>query len=252
MGNPIIFGGVGSPQDIYETSTVQYHRVGERGHLADRAFRYARITGTSIATNVLAQSPAVVALHTSQTGALTGFTVGSKSFTAVLGATAADAEQYQDGYIKIQSSTLGAGQMYKIYGHGAVASAGTGRFGLYDSILTTPTGTVTWSLIRNPWADSIVTPVTTQTNMNCGVPQIATGTGTAAAPVFVWMQTWGLCSVLGDTTDTVAGSGVLGQGATAGTVALELTTTITQRVGTSFASLATNDVYQTVFLSIAP
>ena len=252
VGNPIIYGGVGSPQSVYETSTVQYHRTGQRGHLADRVFCYAKVTGTSIAPNVLAQSPVVVANHTSQTGALVGFTAGSRQFTAVLGATAADANQYEDGYIKIQSSTLGSGQIYKLQSHGAVGSAGTGTFLTYDPIVTTTTGTTTWSLIRSPWAEPIITPVTTQTNMNCGVPLVATGTGTATAPVFVWLQTWGMCSVLGDTTDLAAGTGVLGQGATAGTVALEAAASITQRPGICFATLATDNVFQSIFLRIAP
>ena len=250
MDNPVIYGGVASPQSAYETSATKYHAIGELGILADRVFRYARVSGTSIANNVLCQSPVVVGNHTAQTGALTGFSIGRRTFTAVLGATAADADQYTDGYIKIQSSTIGAGQIYKIAGHGAIGSAGTLPITLYDSIITTPTGTVTWSLVRNPWSDIIITPVTTQTNMNCGVPLVTTGTGTAVAPVYVWLQTRGLASVLGGTSDIVAGTGIIGQGSTAGTVAVEAATDITQRVGVGFASLITDNIYQTVFLMI--
>ena len=252
MANPIVYGGVGSPQSVFDTTTTQYHNIGTRGHLDDRVFYYTRINGTAIGPNLLAQQAVPVANHVTETGTLTGFTAGSKSFTAVLGATASTANQYESGYFKIQSSTLGPGQLVKLNKHGAVASAGTATFSTPDTIVTTPTGTVTWSLFRNPWADPIVTPITTQTGINVGVPLVSTGTGTDADPRYCWMQTWGVCSVLGDTTNTVVGSGVLGQSATAGAVALELATTITQRPGVAMETLATDDVYQLVFLQIAP
>jgi hypothetical protein len=251
MSNPVIPGGVGSPQSIYETSTTQHHRIGERGMLSDRSFRYARSTDTSgIVVGSLLQSAAPVSAHVSETGTLTGFTVGKTKFTAVLGAAASHLNQYEDGYIKIQSSTLGAGQKYKLLKHAAVSSAGTASFETEYPILITPTGTVTWSLTANRWADVIIQP-TTITSSAAGVNNVAIPVASTTAPVYCWVQTWGSTSVLIDTSAIVAGSGVI-VGANAGTVGVAVETDIKQRVGIAEEAITTDTIFCDVFLQIAP
>ena len=252
MANPRLLNGAASPQSVYETGTTRHHRVGARGTLDDRVFRYASLSNaTGVVANNLCQGAIPTANHVTETGTLTGFTVGSTSFTAVLGATLAHTNMYAEGYIKIQSSTLGLGQIYKLRDHESVASAGTASFTTYDPIVTTPTGTVTWSLIQNPWADIIITPITTLTQIQVGVPLLAIPAASTTTPVYCWVQTWGICSVLGDTSDTVVGSAVIGS-AVVGSVGVAVETDIKQRVGISMETLTTNTVHQTVFLQIAP
>jgi hypothetical protein len=252
MANPVIPGGVGSPQAIYETSTTQHHRIGERGMLSDRSFRYARsIDASGIVLGSLLQSAAPEAAHVSETGTLTGFTAGRQDFTAVLGAAAAAANRYESGFIKIQSSTLGAGQIYRLVGgHGAVASAGTISLRTEHPIVTTPTGTVTWSLTPNRWADVIIQP-TTITSTSAGVNLVAIPAASATAPVFCWVQTWGSTSVLIDTSAIVAGSSVI-VGANAGTVGVAVETDIKQRIGVAEEAITTDSIFCNVFLMIAP
>jgi hypothetical protein len=145
--------------------------------------------------------------------------------------------------------------MYKLQAHPAITSGQVAApFELQDPVVTTIANGAVWSLVGNPWADIIITPVTTQTNMNCGVPLVAVGTGTEAAPIYTWLQTWGTCSVLGDTVALVAGTGILGQGAAAGSVTTELAAgaSLTQRVGIGYISNATASVHKIIFLQIAP
>lgn len=251
MANPRSLNGVSSPQSVYQTSTTAYHRVGARGILDDRIFHYACLSGTTgVVANNLVSGIAPNSAHTTETGTLTNFTVGSSQFTAVLGASAAIQNEYAEGYIKIESSTLGAGQIYKLRDHEAVASAGTATFLLYDPVVTTPTGTVTWSLIHNPWAHVVISPVTTIVAMSAGVPLVTVPAAAATTtPVFFWAQTWGPCSVLGDTSDTVVGSQVV-TSAVVGSIGVG--TGLLQAVGNSLEAMATNTVYQSVYLTIAP
>ncbi len=252
MANLIVTGGVGSPQSIYETSLVQHHRIGERGVLSDRSFHYARSIDTSgIVIGSLLQSAAPEAAHVTETGALVGFTAGRQEFTATLGAAAAAANRYEDGFFKIQSSTLGLGQIYKLIGgHGAVLSAGVISLKAEYPFVTTPTGTVTWSLTQNRWADVIIQP-TTITTSAAGVNLVAIPVASAAAPTFCWVQTWGSTSVLIDTSAIVAGSSVI-VGANAGTVGVAVETDIKQRIGVAEEAITTDTIFANVFLQISP
>lgn len=260
MANPVLAGGVGSPLAIYESSTTQYHRLGERGILSDRVFHYARVNGTAIGPNLMCQSAAPVANHTTQTGAINGsggqLVAGQKVFTALLGATAATANQYEDGFFKVQSSTLGTGQIYRLNKHGAVGSAATGTFEMEYPVVTATTGTLTWTLLRNQWADVVVAP-TSATAAVSGVTLVSTGTGTDATPQYVWLQTWGPTSVLIDTVDVVLGTQLIRSAATAGAVTTatldgNAATSLPQVVGVALETIATNSIYASVFLTIAP
>src|SRR5512139_1604908 len=109
MGNPTLQNGVASPQHIYDSSTIQYHRIGTRAQLADRSFRYYRLTNaTGVVTNNLCQAAIPVADHTTESGGLGyvgsdtgGIPAGTRVIRANMGATAGHVNQYEDGYIKI-------------------------------------------------------------------------------------------------------------------------------------------------------
>jgi hypothetical protein len=245
MANPVLRNGLASPQSVYATYTSKAHQYGELGYLGDRTFRYARLTDTTaIGAGKLAQQAPPVANHVSETGALSGFTLGSTRFTAVLGATAAFLNEYSDGYIKIESSTLGPGQIYKLRDHAAVASAGTATFELYDPVVITPTGTVTWSLIHNPYASVVIQP-TSITAPAAGGTLVDWAAATTAAPLNGWLQVGGAGSCLLDTTALVAGSACI-VGAVAGAIGVAVETDIKQRVAIATEAMTTDAVYASV------
>jgi hypothetical protein len=254
MANPVLENGLGSPQSIFASSTTQFHPTGTRGTIGDRVYLYARNTSTAIGLGLIAQQAVPVTNHTVQTGALTGVAAGSKSLTAVLGATASHANQYADGFLRIQTATTtGAGQMLKLRPHAAFASAATAAFDLYDPIVTTIAGTVTWSLQGNPGADIVVMPLTTPTAPAAGITVIDVPVGTTTAPVFTWLQTWGPGNVLKQTTAAtlIAGAGVI-IGDLAGTCTVEATGTLTERIGIAQTGLVTVTAFASVYLKIAP
>jgi hypothetical protein len=245
---------------------VQYHRIGTRGQLADRSFRYYRLTNaTGVVAYNLAQNPVAIANYVTQNGGLGaipgtdtgGVPAGSRVIRANMGATAGHDNQYEDGYIKIESGT-GLGQMYKIKKHIAIDSSGAGNiatFELYDDVRTTIATAAVFSLVPNPWADVLIYPGTTATGMAVGVPNHAIPAATTTAPTYGWIQTWGLCSVLNQSGagGCVVASGVIPTGAaTVGAVDVAGETEIKQRIGIAYQTLATDAVYINVFLQIAP
>jgi hypothetical protein len=255
MANPIVEGGYASPLSIYQTTTTRgLHKIGSRATLDDRVFYFGSLSNaTGVVSNNLCQSAIPVANHVTETGATTGLVAGSTRVTLTLGATAAIENQYEEGYLTIESSTLGLGQIRKIRGgHAAVLSGGVITLDLYDPLNITPTGTVTWTLLANPYSNFIITPVTTITGTLVGVPQVAIpAAASTTAPVYAWLQTWGPTSVLKDASTLVVGQGVIAS-ATVGAVGVAVETDIKQRVGIAMGGIATSAVYANVFLQIAP
>lgn len=280
MANPFVNGSnSASPQSVYSTYTDQAHPIGVRATIGDRAFRYSRFTtGTAIGPNKVAQSLPLISNHAAQTGANTGIdTVNATQITVTLGATAAMTDQYRDGYLRIQDATLGLGQFFKLKGHTFVAASGVLTANLYDPVVTATTGTQTWTLTANPWADPVILVASgsTQTGVAVGVPLVniaasTTTTGTSIVPPsgylttsvsgstytytsvqYGWLQTWGPCSVLLDASATVAGSGIIG-GTVAGSVGVAVETDIKQRIGVAMSSLTASGKYHSIFLQIAP
>jgi len=279
MANPVLTNGVGSPQSIFEVSNTEQHPIGTRGVLEDRAFRYGlHVQATAIGPNTLAAAAAPIANHTTETGAITaqpsgavaGTTsiVGAEAVKIALGATLAGQDEYKNGYLKIESATTGAGQFFKLRNFPYTAASGTTDvIGLYDPVVTDTTGTVTWSLVHNPWAYIIQSPVTTIVSMSVGVPLVnfaapatastatagylRTGTATWSKPNYGWFQTWGPCSLLNDTSNLVVGSGLI-TSAVAASSGVAVETDIKQRIGIAMETITTDTIYASVFLQIAP
>lgn len=254
MPNPRLAGGGTSPIGIHETTTdPKGIRIGQRGFIDDRVFYFSRLTsGTAIGAFKLAQAAAPESAHVSETGTLTGTTtVGSTRITAVLGAAAAHANMYENGYLSIQSATTGAGQSFRLKKHAAVASAGTLTADLWEPVVTATSGTTTWSLVQNPWADIIIQP-TTITAPCVGVPQVDFAAASTTAPIYGWVQTWGYSRVLIDTSAFVAGSSFIAGGATAGAAGVAVETDIKQRIGVAMEAIGTDNIYAGAFLMIAP
>ena len=272
MANPVLQNGAASPVSIYETVTENPgHPIGIRGTLDDRSFRFVKfMSGTAIGPNKVAAMAAPVAEHTSE--ANDPWVAGTKVVPFTPAAVIVSQDQYRDGYIKIEGGTNGIGQMYKVTSHGFKDLSAATTFSLYDEVVTTTTGSETATLISNPWSGIVINP-TTAVTAACGVTlanfaAVATSTsavsgylqtaGTVAAPTtytqprFGWVQTWGIASVLLDTSALVAGHGVGLSALTAGACAVAVETDIEQRIGIAMEAMTTDNIYATVFLQIAP
>lgn len=254
---PQLINGKSSPQSVFTTSTTRRHPIGTAGYSDDgRRFRYASLVDTTaIGPNKLAQSCPPVANHVSETGTSTGTTVANtsdsyKSITATLGATAAYADEYENGLFKIESATTGAGQAWRVPGHAAVLSAGVLTFQTKEPVVTATSGTTTWSFVHNPWGSVVIQPTTITANA-AGVTLVNWPAATTAAPIYGWLQTWGQVSCLIDTSNIVAGSGLIPGGTTAGALGVAVETDIKQRVGVAIEALSTDNAYASVFLMIA-
>jgi hypothetical protein len=271
MANPFVEGSnSASPQSIYSTYTTQEHALGSRGKMGDRTFRYVRfLDSTAIGPNKLVQMAPPVPNHVTQTVTLTASgldVVGSTQLTlASVGATAVQENEYLDGYVKVQSSTLGPGQIYKIRSHAYVAASGTVTLNLYDPVVTACTGTLIVTLLHNPWSHVVISPTTitapaagvnlvnfaaATTASSATAGYLQTGTATWTQPRYGWVQSRGVSSCLIDTSDMVAGSGMIQSGATAGALGVAVETDIKQRIAMAMETITTNSIYASVFLQI--
>ena len=176
-----------SDQDIYTANSaggigsgsgtgVQFgrFRLGQRGVTKDgRVFRYARIGAVAAVAGSLYQSSAPVPNHLAMTPSAAS--IGATSVSLTLGATAATANQYAEGYLQVDT-TPGNGISYLVQSHAAIGSAGTGTINIdpESPIQVALTGSSRVGLIANPYADLIVCP-TTVTAVPMGVPLVAAG-----------------------------------------------------------------------------
>lgn len=232
-----------SAQDVYETSTTKLHALGTRA-VADggKIYRYALAGAVNLAAGKTVATPAKVANHTNIAVAAAA-AVGSRSVSVTLGATAATADQYADGFLVV-IDVAGVGTAYRITGHAAIASSGTGTIDLAENIATALTTSSKVSLVYNPWASVVVAPSASGVSqVIAGVPNVAV---TAAS--YFWAQTGGIASVLSDGI-IAKGAGAIPSDAVDGAVETEVAGTVTQRVGV--APEATVDTkYYPILLSI--
>lgn len=273
MANPILMNGVASPVSIYETTTINPgHPIGTRGVLDDRAFHWTKfMDSTAIGPNKLVQAQVPIAGHTSEaTGA--ELTAGATSVTMVISATVAAQDAYKDGYLKVEGGTAGIGQIFRIRTHTYTSDLTTPTTwtlyaNLYDPVTTTTTGSEVLTLVANPWANVVIQPTSvsapavgvTMVNFpaaaTAAVPTYGyerTAVATWTQPVYGWIQTWGVCSVLNGTDNLVCGSGVIPWGTTtAGAIGVAVETDILQRIGVSMETITTDNIYASAFLQIA-
>lgn len=224
MGNPILNGGVASPQGIYEVYQPGgtgvgrgHHRIGTRAVLEDgRVFYYCAhslsttLQGISTSTEAcILTQPAAVANHQNRTVTATA---GAFTATIAIGATAMTEGDYVDGVLLIDSATLGANQARKVKYHGTSAGSTTETITLFDPWNITATGTVTGSLMKNPYRDLVVAPGNSQAATVIGVAQVVVPAGNTNTQYF-WAQTQGWCPM------SAEGSVTVGQPVTVATAA---------------------------------
>ncbi len=181
--------------------------LGTRAVLPDgRVFRYALAGEAITGAGYLVQDPITAANHDMDLVIPTSWAVGDTSVIVTLGATAAAANLYKDGYVYVNDGG-GEGHFYRIKSHAAVASAGNLTAVLQDDekvIVATVAGTSLAGLKQNPYNGVLLYNTTPD-----GVPR-GVATRAIASGSYAWVQTWGDCAAL------INGTVVLGKMVTAG------------------------------------
>jgi hypothetical protein len=228
--------------DLYESSTTQVHRLGERIETTDgRVFRYAKAGASALVAGNVIQSSAQVTTHKVMTPSAAA--IGATSVSATLGATNAVTEnQYADGYL-IVCTTPGNGYAYRISSHPAAAASAACVFTLAEPLNVALTTSSRVSLQANAFKGVIQSPVTTLTGSVVGVAVVA-----AAANEFCWLQTRGVAPVLTAGTPGV-GLAVVVPATAAGAVVIDGAASATQVIG-SMMETGVDGLNCAVFLNL--
>lgn len=206
------YSEVKSPQAFWESSSTQKHPLGTRVQSSDgRVYRYAKAGSVDLVKGNVIQASAPAANHLALTPTAT-CAAGTFVVTATLGATAAAANLYAEGYLQVDTAPDLAG-FYTIKDHLAVLSSGiiTVNLDLNDPIQVSITATSRVGLIANPYSGVIQTPTTITAKVVGVAPYIIT------AAQFGWLQTWGPACVLINGTPAVTAP-VINGATTAGSV----------------------------------
>lgn len=202
--------------------------VGTRWDLADgREVIFVSTGATAVSTaGLLVQDAAIVPNH--QNLAVTAYTAYSAngntpaSFIATLGATALTANQYQGGFVVVNSGP-GIGQTLRIQSHpSALASSTLPSFVLEDAPNTALTTSSKVCLIPPHGANVILNP-TTSTGALVGITLYPLPAGSAAGgttPSFGFVTCTGVASALSDAAIPAVGQSIAPSVVTAGTITL--------------------------------
>ena len=212
MSFPVVIHGASLSQ-VYSESSVKKMPLGTKLIGEDgRVWRYALKSGAAAVAGDLQQAAANEANHINR-DVVTAGAIGDRTHAVTLGATAAAADEYLDGFLLTELDP-GQGFAYTIGSHAAVDSAGvfTVPFAAGVSLKEATTTTTDVSLIHNPYRSVVVMP-TSPTQVPAGVAMIA-----LTASYYGWLQTNGPCAVQGQGT-LVLGQNAIVSGTTAGSVA---------------------------------
>lgn len=247
---PILTGGQASDQSIYETVTEARHAIGTRACTEDgRSFYYAQNRSTAIGVGELV-SAAPISVDYDDLATNTA-AVGDTSVTVTpVGSATYAANELVGGFLSINSGTTGAGQQYRITGHAAIAAATATAINC-EPIRVAFNANTTATVVPNKFGGIVVAPTGVATVV--GATQIAIPVGSASAPVYSWVQTWGDATILAGAAGDVVGhtlvKGTGGAGETLGFV--DAAADVTQIIGVNRFTSVDAD-YMPVYLQIAP
>lgn len=177
----------------YKTSTTQEHTLGTQFNDGEDVYRYAKVGASTITRGKLQTAPAPKTNH-HNLAIVSAVALGDKTVTVTLGATAAVADEYAEGYIVFNDATLG-GHQYRIKTHPAANSSASLVVTLYEPVQVVAL-TVAGSkanLVHNTYNGII--EGTSQTVRAAGVSLVTATTG-----LFIWVKTRGVASLLADQT----------------------------------------------------
>jgi hypothetical protein len=231
-----------APRNLWSSSATPEAPLGARFETSDGCvYRYCLAGASNLVVGNVIQASAQDTAHQQLTPAATA--AGATSIVAALGASAAAANLYADGWAIIDT-TPGLGYKYPISGHAAVLSSGNITINLkrdsaVEVALTTSSRV---SLQRNPYAGVIQAPTT----LTGAVVGVAIYPITAAQ--YGWIQTHGPGAALVAGTPGV-GLAVVVPGSAAGAVVIDGAASATKVVGSMMVTGVDGKV-QAVLLNI--
>lgn len=178
-------------EEIYKTYVASKQRLGTILDFPDgRRFRLSRAGAVALLPGKLHQSALPVANHLNIAVAAAA-AIGATRVQVTLGATAAAANIYKDGYLYVNDA-LGEGHTYRIKDHLAIASAGTGWINLYNDtpILVALSTASEVTLAHNPF-NAVLIHDSPPTAGLAGVSM-----ANVAPDYYCWLQTRGPAAVL--------------------------------------------------------
>jgi len=197
--------------DLYSirTDADPTHNYGEAVEMADqRKFRYAKASAALTAGYLYVAASPITDHH--NCAAASTASVGDTQVTLTLGATAATANAYAEGYL-IANDNSPEGETYLIKSNPAADASASLTLTLFTPLKTAVTTSSEFCLVHNTYVD--VQASTTQTLQPAGVAFV----DVTAADDFGWLQTRGVCSVLADETVAAGAEATIGS-STAGAV----------------------------------
>lgn len=175
--------------------------IGDSIRLADkRVFRHLKAGASNISPGKLQLAPAPKTNHHNCVAIVSAISTFDPTFT--LGATAAVADEYNEGYIGI-NVTPDVGRLYKVSRMGAILSGGIATPHLYEPLIAAWTTATRVSLLHNAFQG--VVEGTAVTRRGAGVPLIQILAGD-----FGWGQTAGPAALLCATASTLGAPQIAG------------------------------------------
>lgn len=193
-------------QDLFSqvsnvSTTVPYYTqtplLGVRAVTGDgREFRLCQAGATALVVGKLYSEAAQLTTHHNLTP--TAASAGATQVTVTLGATAATANQYLNGYLLVEADSGGTpGYLYQIGGNPAANSSATLAVQLNDPLQVAITTAAKISLIPNEYSAVIISAASATGN------PVGAAIYPVTASYYGWLQTKGPASVLSDGAITV-------------------------------------------------
>ena len=197
------FGAIQSGRYGFEKQTNSKKRqvYGATMALPDgRVFRYVENGGTAIGEGLVVASEAPAGNHDEDLVVATSGSAGGTTIGVTLGGTEAAKDLYAEGYLFSNLASTTPHEMYKIKGHPAIGSSGTGTITIdepdgFQTAITAGTDKV--GLIKSPYKDIVVAPESV-TGRWIGVT-----CADLEANYFGWVQVAGLASVKVEGTSAI-------------------------------------------------
>lgn len=238
-------------QDVRSVSTTQSSGVGLGECITttdnQRTFTYG-LNGnasTALAPGKLNQGAVVVANHVNRTG--TTVSAGTQQVIITVGATAVNANQYNNGWFYVNAGT-GVGQTLGITSHTTVTSSGGAvTLNLQDALYTTTSVSDSkFSIAPNAFSAAVIGDHTNPTTVvPVGVMEVS-----LPGASYGWFQTGGPCAVLANGTPGL-GSALIPSATTDGAVDVDLAASVQPKVGYGL-QVAVSTEYRLAFLTINP
>jgi hypothetical protein len=180
--------------DVYSQTNYQMHSLGALG-IAENGdmYRYTRIisTGTDLIAGYLYTSLGREANH--QNCALAAAAaVGATSVEVTVGATAVDANEYDEGWL-VFSDVSPEGELYKVIKHDTSTGSEAVTVWLDRPLKTAATTSSEVTLVRNPWNNPAVSQLIAERAAG-----VAVDDWDVSVANYGWLKTRGVAAVLCD------------------------------------------------------